>query len=58
VLRALQRLSRPLVSKASLIAEAPVSELFELISDRKRRASFGAEFVVSMDSKWAVQCDA
>ena len=56
VLRELQRRRRPLVDKAALIAGAPGLELFERISDCKRRASFGAVFVVSMKHQWLVEC--
>ena len=58
VLRELQRRRRPLLRIALLIASAPSDEVFEFFSDAKRRASFGAEFVVAMDAERLLERDA
>ena len=55
VFRALQRLRRPLLPKSSAVTVEVEFEFFERNSDVKRRASFGAEFVVSIKLKFSVE---
>ena len=54
VLRALQRLRRPLLLKSSVVTAEAELEFFERNRDVKRRASFGAVFIVAMELKFFV----
>ena len=57
VLRALQRLRRPLLPKSAAVAVEVVPEFLKRCSDVKRRASLGAVFVVSMKRELSIECD-